>query len=74
MIVDKIETLYLRLLLMHGGDPEPQERAATDIYHYWQWEVAATLKVLGEPAQVHRGYVRWLQERGLAYVDEKRKR
>ncbi len=76
------ETLFLRLLLMHGGDPEPLNPTATDIYNAWCNACRATLVELGFSANT-RGcsydgpgydklleYETWLIERGLGYDPE----
>ena len=67
------DLLFMRLLLMHGGDPEPYLSHATPAYVQWRNAVQDTLVELNY-AETTKGFPTrdefevWLGKRGLAYV------
>ena len=62
------ETLYMRMLLMHGGDPEPDNPNPSDVYSDWHYAVLNTFEELNadenKGRQMHN-YVNWLKAQGL---------
>lgn len=62
------EALFLCLLLMHGGDPEPDLEHPTDVFNVWVREILVTLREWGLAADRYFDFLLWLQAHGLAYT------
>ena len=62
------EELFLRLLLIHGGDPEPDDPNPSEVYSEWWREVESTLSELGIEKEERRDYISWLKAKGLHNV------
>lgn len=71
--VETDELLFMRLLLMHGGDPEPDNPNWSMIYTEWFGNVQATIAELNREKttagfSMMEEFETWLGKRGLAYV------
>lgn len=58
------ELLFVRVLLIHGGDPEPDNSDPTTIYSQWHAGVRNTLKELDYKSDMAE-YINWLRSKGL---------
>lgn len=64
MTTEKNELLFMRLLLVYGGDPEPDTGKGSDLYTIWRNKIHAVLD--GSEAGVAE-YVNWLTAQGLHF-------
>lgn len=68
------ELLFMRLLLVHGGDPEPYKSIGTGTYLAWMHDIEDTFMALdhsNDREAARRGFTKyeeWLQPQGLGYV------
>ncbi len=76
------ETLFLGLLLLYGGDPEPHLKHGTDIYRAWYKKVSDEIVKRSGDCGCGSGdcgcgygcdkgmmeYIYWLKDRGLAWA------
>lgn len=66
------EEIFLALLLMHGGDPEPDLSFSTPVFNVWDSQVIATIGAWGfnedDSIDLSCDYCNWLTGRGLMYT------
>lgn len=62
------EVLFVRLLLIHGPDPEPFNPSTSPTFRRWWKEVKATCEELGGDQGMIDDYWQWLCTGGLSYV------
>ena len=65
------EDFFMVLLLVAGGDPEPDTPKGSDEFEEWIEETQRTIRSFGVAEELKRGvwdaYWEWLQTKGLAW-------